>query len=358
MKQTTLPSLSLDQLIALNDEIAALAKAGVPLDFGFKQLSREMPGQLGVYAQLLSERIAQGEPLDKLLGDPRVKLPRVYQAVVVAGLSTGRLPAVLESLSGTMRRLAELRRTTVVSLVYPLTLLSIAWVLIAFTTSTVMPVFYKMAVENHMPGANGFLPLLVIGRYAPYWRWGGPAVFMIWAAIVWYDTSRAAVIGTGRSSFWLGWLPWTRATLKVSRAAAVIDMVGLAMEHGLPLDRALNLAAEATGDARYIRDAQHLAETIRRGGGNSRELHRRSGLPALLTWMLAGSVSPEVMIAALKGGASEYHRLALHKAEVARVMIPIAVTCFVSGVIVTAYAVGIFLPYTSLLYTMAKPTLN
>ena len=35
--------VTLDQLIALNDEIAALARAGVPLDQGLLHLGRDLP---------------------------------------------------------------------------------------------------------------------------------------------------------------------------------------------------------------------------------------------------------------------------------------------------------------------------
>ena len=146
----------------------------------------------------------------------------------------------------------------------------------------------------------------------------------------------------------------------------MIDIVGLAIEHGLPLDNALNLAAEATGDVDYIRDAQALAEAIRRGqnlSGNANrndqgqeiaQLGRRSGLPALLTWMLAGNVSADVRIATLRLGAKEYHSLAMHQAEVARVMIPVAVTCCCSGMIVFLYTFAIFFPYTRLIYTLSQ----
>jgi len=366
MSQGALPSLSLDQLIALNDEIAALARAGVPLDFGLRQVGRDMPGRLGTYATLLSERIAQGEPLDKLLGDPNAKLPRAYQAVVLAGLSTGRLPAALESLASTMRRLAELRRMTVVSLIYPLILLAVAWLLIAFTTSMILPVLYKMSLDNHVPWAGLMRPLVQAGAYANVWGPIGPVVLLAWAAIIFYDSSRATIVGARRTALGLAWLPWTRASLKASKAAAMIDIVGLAIEHGLPLDNALNLAAEATGDVDYIRDAQALAEAIRRGqnlsgnvnrndqGQEIAQLGRRSGLPALLTWMLAGNVSADVRIATLRLGAKEYHSLAMHQAEVARVMIPVAVTCCCSGMIVFLYTFAIFFPYTRLIYTLSQ----
>ncbi len=45
--------ISLDDLIALNDEIIALVRAGVPLEEGVHDLSRDLPGELGELATTL-----------------------------------------------------------------------------------------------------------------------------------------------------------------------------------------------------------------------------------------------------------------------------------------------------------------
>ena len=54
MSQPAPSALSLDNLIALSDEIAALARAGVPLERGLAELGREMPGRLGRFAAELA----------------------------------------------------------------------------------------------------------------------------------------------------------------------------------------------------------------------------------------------------------------------------------------------------------------
>ena len=49
--------MTLDHLIALNDEIAALVRAGVPLERGLAELGGDMPGRLGEIATALAERL-------------------------------------------------------------------------------------------------------------------------------------------------------------------------------------------------------------------------------------------------------------------------------------------------------------
>jgi len=61
--------MTIDQFIALNEEIAALVRAGVPLDQGLAALGDDMPGRLGDMASTLAERSARGEPLEQAILD-------------------------------------------------------------------------------------------------------------------------------------------------------------------------------------------------------------------------------------------------------------------------------------------------
>ncbi len=81
--------MNLDDLIALNDEIAALVRAGVPLESGLAAVGAEMPGRLGKVATAWAARTARGEPLDQAIMQDAGQLPAAYRAVVQAGLAPG-----------------------------------------------------------------------------------------------------------------------------------------------------------------------------------------------------------------------------------------------------------------------------
>ena len=103
-------AITLEQLIALNDEMAALVRAGVPLERGLAALGGELPGRPGKLAERLASRMDAGENLSQILADEDERFPPVWRAVVEAGLRSGHLAAALESLSATARRAAELRK--------------------------------------------------------------------------------------------------------------------------------------------------------------------------------------------------------------------------------------------------------
>ena len=120
-----LGAVTIDQLIALNDEIVALTRAGVPLERGLLDLGSDVPGRLGRIATALGERMSRGESLSEALASSGGGVPRVYRAVVEAGLRSGRLPVALEGLSAYARGYAEARRSIGLALWYPLMVL--AW---------------------------------------------------------------------------------------------------------------------------------------------------------------------------------------------------------------------------------------
>ena len=101
------PSIALEDLIAFNDEMAALIRAGVPLDQGLRSMRHEVPGRLGKLTTLLSERLEKGESLEHALGEMGDTVPPIYSAVVIAGLRAGRLAAALTGARGTDGSIAE-----------------------------------------------------------------------------------------------------------------------------------------------------------------------------------------------------------------------------------------------------------
>ena len=92
---------SLEELIALTDEMAALVRAGIPLEEGLTHVARDLARRPGRIAQMLATRMQGGESLLHVVSTSPDVFPPTYRAVVEAGLRCGRLPAALEGLAST-----------------------------------------------------------------------------------------------------------------------------------------------------------------------------------------------------------------------------------------------------------------
>jgi type II secretory pathway component PulF len=342
------PAITLDQLIALNDEIASLVRAGVPLERGLADMGRDMPGGLGDYAAMLSDRIGRGESLAEVVGQTDGRLPKIYRAVVEAGISAGRLPAALESLAGSMRRIVEIRRSVVGALLYPCVMLIFVWAFFAFFTAVLAPIMLRAFESLGVPGVSFFKSLAWFGRSV--WIWGplGPLVLVILAAIWWRGTTQAAVAGPSRAMRLFGWIPWLGGSLRWSRTAAFAEILALLLENGMPMDQAVLMAGDASGDPELIKASHGLAAALQRGGTVS------SGLPPLLDWLLVGGLNQTALLPALHNAARCYQRRAQHQADLARMLLPVLAAIGISGAAALCYALVLFVPYTTMLRSLAK----
>jgi general secretion pathway protein F len=122
--EASIGTISIDHFIALNDELAAIVRAGLPLERSLHEVARDIPGTLGDTVQILATRLGRGETLPQALSAERERFPGVYRAVVEAGLKAGRLSAALEGLAAFARSYAEVPRAVGQALLYPLIVLT------------------------------------------------------------------------------------------------------------------------------------------------------------------------------------------------------------------------------------------
>lgn len=155
--------------------------------------------------------------------------------------------------------------------------------------------------------------------------------------------------------------------LRATRNSTFVDILTLLVRNDVPLDEALLLAAESSGDAHTIRAVRPLAEAITRGGfpaqdGSGSDL-KTAGLPPLLSWIMS-SGGPNggpnggprgTLLSALEHAAEIYHRRARRYAETARLMVPVVLSLAIGGSMTLAYALVMFVPYVTLLKTIALP---
>jgi general secretion pathway protein F len=339
------PRISLEDLIALNDEMAALVRAGIPLDQGLRSMGREIPGRLGKFTTQLSERLEKGQSLEQAVGDFEESLPSIYRAVVTAGLRSGRLAAALEGLTRTVRRVAELRRTVIAAMVYPIIVLLVAsglfWLTAWFTVPAVASTYTALGVERPA-WYQAFLRVTEVVPGILPWVW----LVLIVLIVVWLYRSRRAT-RTSRGSF--GRLPSFGRILHAGRMATFAEVLALMVEQEVPMDEAVVLASAASGDAALARSGKKLAEQIRRGEGTP----DLEGIPPLLEWLLVRGVSREHLLRSLRRTGSAYRRRASYWGNWLSIYLPIFLSAAIGGSITLFYVLLVLAPFYNLIYALS-----
>ncbi len=342
---------SLDQLIALNDEIAALSRSGLPLERGLLELGRDVSGRLGAIATALGTRLSQGESLTDALAAEGRSIPPLYAAVVEAGVRAGRLPAALEGLAGYARRYAESRRLIGLALLYPLIVFSLAFVLFIFLVTEIIPRFHEAFVSLQLPVHPLTEFLVNAGATVRYW-WPVLPVILV-AVLFWWFRSGRSVSLRPRSGSAIAWVPWMGSILMNYEAANFAELLALLLEHQVPFPDAVILSAEASDDPALVKTCRTLADAVKGGASPAEALGEGSTLPPLLRWLIATGIHHGDLVGALRHMAALYHRRAQIQAEKVRLLLPTLMICAIGASAALVYALTLFIPFVTLLEELA-----
>jgi len=344
--------VTLDQLAALSDEIGALARAGVPLDRGLRELASDMPGRLGSIAADMSRRLADGRSLSQVVEEFGAALPPAYKSVVAAGVRSGRLPAAMEGIAQTARRINQLRLSLYLSLLYPLAVLAVTWFLGVFVLMKIGPVLSRMLVEFDVTGP------WIVEMYdagARHAQWLGPLLplaFAAWLAWAWY---RSGLIAEGKELHPLltfGAVGTLARLQRASRLASLSDLLSLLVAHSVPLPEAVELASEAVGSATLAKSGKELAGQLQRG---QPIMQAPAGFPPLLSWTLASGQSQPRLVRALARSADVYREEIARHSQWLAFYVPMVVTILICGGIVMIYAALTLGPWMALMRRIAEP---
>ena len=346
-------TIGLDDLIALNDEIAALARAGMPLERGLSQVGEDLPGKLGAITTALGERLSRGESLADALAAEGSRFPRLYRAVVEAGVRAGRLPAALEGVANYARHYAEARRAIGAALFYPLIVVALASGLFTFLVTMVLPRFAVAFNEFRIKPSKVLNALLRVGEASNYWVPLLPLGFVL-IVVLWLWSGRAAALSPGRSGNLLRWMPWAGPMLAQYEAANFADLLALLLEHNVPYPDAIVLCSEASGDPVLAHDGGVLASEVAFGESPRMALRGRNAFPPLLRWLLATGQQQGDLVTALRHMAGLYRRRARHLAETIRLWLPMILLFVIGATATLVYALTLFIPFTSMLQELAR----
>jgi type II secretory pathway component PulF len=343
---TPIGSVSLADLAALNDEIIALVRAGVPLERGLAGLSGDLPGRFGRVTAALADRMGQGETLATAMASQPQVFPPVYRALVEAGLRCGKLAPVLEGLAGSVRKLRDVRQTILAALLYPLGIVLITLGLFAFMVMVVLPKMPQL-YDGHPPG--GLAGLLSIGEHLEPWGLLVPIAVVLLFAMWWYRSSRSLVLQTGSGGKFLSGMPGVRSLITNVQAASLADVLALLLEQGIPLHEAVLLAADVAGDGPTRSAAEALSQANLRGQTTRPESGRWSGLTPFLNWLINSGQNERTLVPLVRHTGLIYRQRALRQADWLRVYLPAVLTVVIGGTATLIYALTLFLPYTTLL---------
>lgn len=342
-------SITIDQLLALNQEIAALVRAGVPLERGLAVAARDLRGNLKRISGALARRLSQGESLADALAGESQSIPPLYRAVAEAGARSGRLAVALEGLEHYVRGYSDARASIGLALWYPMLILTLAYALFVGLVTFAVPRFLSAFESLELKAAAPLHWLAWIGKSADYWWPAGPILLAL-VAIGWIHSGMATQF-QARSWTWLTLFPWMRSLLKQYEAANFAELLALLLEYNVAYPKALVLAAEATGNRQMARAAAGLSQSLAGGDTPAKAfttVNQQAFLP-MLRWVLTSGQEQGSLVSALRNLGELYRQRARFQAQKVAVFLPMILMIVVGASATLLYALALFVPLVNLL---------
>jgi general secretion pathway protein F len=345
-------SFSLDQLIALNDELAAFVRVGIPLESGLAKLGAEWSGGGGRLAKFLSSELEQGKSLSSVMAENPGVFPPLYRMILEAGQRSGRLASAMESVAIAARRIADVRRHIVMASVYPLVVVLLACVLFRFFVVSPLQQIVPSMVENSAPFHALFSEVASWRETAPIWGNVVPGVILLLYLVWLYRSNRVSMIEPRVSSSVIGWLPWIGRMIRNYQLASLAEIEAMLIEHGVPLPAAFQLGAATSGIPAVSAAFSRMADRLSAGESPSDLGDELAKLPPLLRWVLAVGTARGDLAGSLRNAANVYNERASLAGEYARVYVPVLLTTVVGGGVAAVYITMVFGTWISMLRSL------
>ena len=341
-------SSSLDDLILLNREIAALVKAGIPLELGLRELSGSVGSRLGRLSDRLSKRLANGCSLPDALAQEGPAVSPVYTAVMEAGLSSGRLPEALESLAASGQVIQETRRRIFLAVLYPLICAVVGYVLFCGFLWVIIPQMIEAAEFFRFPMVWPIQAAKVVYQHRAYVTMVVPSAILA-VAVVTLLLRHSLTRGLWQWIVSFRWVPGVAGIRRSQNWAQFTELMAMQLEQSAPLPRAFLLAAESTDDARWQRESRDICAELVQGVSLAVALRSVVSLPPLASWMIATGELQGTLVPTLRQLSDMYRRRALRQAANLKTWLPVMITIGVTGTIGLVYGLMFFIPMRALL---------
>lgn len=330
----------------LVDALAVLMRAGQPLDHALSRLA-ESPGRTRDERRVIDQirdALRDGATLADAVAPHRDRFDQLDVAMLAVGQAAGELPRILDALGAHHQRTSQAGHQLTMALVYPVVVCLLAAGVVAKLGNDVLPRFVELLIEGGQGVPAVTAVVLVVGQFLHAWWWAlVPAVAVGWWGLKrWLRRASPTTV--------LGRLVHGNLIARAKRRVRVADLgetLATLLGAGVPLDEALQVAADTTGERRLAELLRHAASAVRDGRDGSAALGESPLLDPEFIQLLALGEQAGELPGTLARIAERARRAADRTAErVAAAIEPIAVVTLagIVGVVVMA----VVLPLTRL----------
>lgn len=267
-----------DDFLAFNEQLALLANAGLPVEAGLRLIADDIGrGRLANTARAIADEMQNGQSLAEAVEAHRKQFPPLYGRLIDAGIRSGNLGGLLLNMGRHLALVNQLRAKLWATLTYPAVLLIGYLVVFGYISVGVMPLLDITASVRRMK----FNPFSVTDQYI-YPSPLAQFVILVGGALKTPEVQLSIIIAIAALILGLGFVRATKHRLWISERillgipligyilknnliARWCDALSLAINAGLDLPAAIDIATDAVSSPACREDGTKMKDAVALG---------------------------------------------------------------------------------------------
>lgn len=261
------PRIGSKEFLLFNQELMALIRAGLPILAALDILIERRKNQAFKRALTdVRDRVKSGESLSDAFTAQGDLFPKIYCSSLASGERSGEIATVLKRYVAYTRTVLAIRKKVVSALIYPAILMVMSGLLVFVLVYYVLPTFAEF--YKGLGGANTELPLLTAALVGLS-NFVRTNILLILAALV-----GSLVFGSVWKRTEAGRYQFDTLKLKLPLVGGILRSYGMSrfartlstlVSGGIPLVTAIEITAQAVGNAVFQRALEGVARRVKEG---------------------------------------------------------------------------------------------
>ena len=254
-----------NEFLLFNQQLASITKAGVPLERGLRELSRDVASQsMRRLIASVAADLEAGVSIEEAFGKREKQFPPLYGRILKAGVETGRLSEMLTSLNRHLELAGHTRRIVFEAISYPAVILALGAIIITGIFRFVIPQFRPVLQEMIGGKLNPITAsvLAMADHIVPLWIGVGILIAVVVVTLMLFSTTPSG--RRLRESLFLR-VPVIGRLYHNSILSRMAEAMAVLIGAGCDIPEALRLGAVSSGSEKLLLDSEIVAGQIEQG---------------------------------------------------------------------------------------------
>ena len=273
------------EFVLFNQQLASLTKAGIPLERGLRELSEDIESKsMRNLVDEVASDLESGTPIDEAFEKRQKRFPPLYGRILKAGVETGRLSEMLNSLNRHLELANHTRRIIFEAMGYPAVVLLLGAAILTLVFMFIIPQFEPILLDltgsANLPDLTRAF-LAMARNVIPFWI---AVACAIGAIVLLLAMSSSFPAGRRRRETLFLKIPIIGRVYYASLLSRMAEAMAMMVAAGADMPTCLRLAADSTGSETLVQESEVLAEEVEKGAGILEAGHLCRVIPKLFLY--------------------------------------------------------------------------